>query len=122
MAEADYEARILRARKLFIAFAALSLVVPVLSFVPALMHTSETLDTWFQRSGSAMVVLALLAEMRAYQMFDVFKPEGLVDGAKYSAAKEKYLAQVKACNVFAFALIAIGTVIWGYGDLLIREL
>ena len=65
-----------------------------------------------------MVVFALFAEMRAYQMFDVFKPSGLVS-TTYGDTEAKYKPQVKVCNAVAFTLIAVGTIIWGYGDLLV---
>ena len=67
-----------------------------------------------------MVVFALFSEMRAYQMFDVFKPSGLV-GDTYAQAKEKCYVFTNVCNIIAFILITIGTVIWGYGDLLVKS-
>ena len=119
--ECQYKKRIIKERRLFFLFAGLSIAAPLLSLIPDIRPADQTLGAWLQRSGSAMVVLALLAEMRAYQMFDVFKPSGYV-GPSYRDAHNKYLPQVKICNFFAFILIAAGTLLWGYGDLLIQRL
>jgi len=113
-----YEKRIIKERNIFLIFALLSFVAPAIAFFVEFRPEQETLNSWFQRSGSAMVILALLAEMRAYQMFDVFKPAGIVADS-FLTTKEKYSWQVTVCNVAAFILIACGTIIWGYGDLLV---
>ena len=114
----EYTKRVLKERKLFLIFISLSIIAPFLSLCLDCRPENETLGSWLQRSGSVMVVLALLAEMRAYQMLDVFKPSGFV-GETYSEVQEKYLPQVKLFNFLAFILIAVGTLIWGYGDLLV---
>ena len=118
MASCKYTERIQKEKRFFILFALLSVILPAVVLILPIRPQEESLDTWFQRSGSLMVVLALLAEMRAYQMFDVFKPSGLVD-TTYKSAKAKYFPQVKLFNLCAFILITAGTVIWGYGDLFI---
>ncbi|MDI4654241.1 MULTISPECIES: hypothetical protein [Pseudoalteromonas] len=114
-----YEQRFLKERRLFIIFAVISTIAPFLSLFEFLRPASETFATWFQRSGSIMVVVALLSEMHAYQMFDVFKPDGFVN-TTYAETEKKYSPQVKLCNIVAFILIAIGTLIWGYGDIPFR--
>ncbi len=112
------EVRFLKERRLFYIFTLLTITAPFLSLIETLRPNSEEFHTWFQRSGSAMVVLALLAETHAYQMFDAFKPTGFVSNT-YSSTKEKYYHQVKWYNLIAFVLLTFGTIIWGYGDLLI---
>ena len=113
------EKRFIRERRLFIVFSILSITAPILSLVDELRPSTEEFHTWFQRSGSTMVVLALLAEVRAYQMFDVFKPSGFVSDT-YFETKKKYYSQVKLYSLVAFILIAVGTIIWGYGDILVK--
>ena len=112
----SYEQRFLKERRLFIIFAVISIIAPLLSLFDFLRPVSETFATWFQRSGSIMVVLAFISEMRSYQMFDVFKPAGFVS-TTYAETEKKYSSQVTVCNIIAFILIAIGTLIWGYGDI-----
>jgi len=111
-----YEQRFLKERRFFILFVVISIVTPVLSVFDAFRPASETFATWFQRSGSIMVVFALISEMRAYQMFDIFKPAGYVD-ITYTETEKKYSSQVTMCNIIAFTLIVVGTLIWGYGDI-----
>ena len=66
-----------------------------------------------------MVVLSLMAEIKAYKMLDVFKPVGFV-GDTYAQVQHEFKKQAQILNVIAFFLIAIATVIWGYGDLLVK--
>lgn len=67
------EMRFLKERRLFLIFTLLAVTAPLLSLIETLQPNTEEFHSWFQRSGSAMVVLVLLAETNAYQMFDVFK-------------------------------------------------
>jgi hypothetical protein len=114
-----YEDVILRERKLFFIFAALSILMPALSLSGLLKPTSEVLGVWFQRSGATTVVFAVFAEWKATNMLGVFKPLGFVDQTFHST-RDKYLKQVKFYNYIALSLVVLGTVIWGYGDLLIN--
>ena len=117
----NYEARILKARRYFFALSTISVLVPLLSYFGFFKPESELLGNWFQRSGSVMVVFALFAEMRAYEMFDVLKPAAMVSN-EFGYVHQKYKDQIKIFSIFALILVAIGTVIWGYGDLFIKEL
>ncbi len=111
-----YEPKILKERKLFLLFISLSIVPPLFSLFEFLMPATENFSTWFQRSGSIMVVFALLAEMRAYNMTMVLKP-GVPVEPHFTKAKSKYSWQIQLSNISAFTLIAFGTLIWGYGDI-----
>ena len=79
----------------------------------------ETQDAalWFQRSGSVMVVLALLAELR------VLAVDGLVIARSNSFLychiyiKQKYNSMLKFINYMSYFIIAFATLIWGFGDL-----
>jgi len=113
-----YRPKVLKERTLFILFAVLAILTPLLSCIDALRPEGQPFPIWFQRSGSAMVVFALLSEMRAFQMLGVFKPVGFV-GDTYAQVQHEFKGQAQAFNVVAFVLIAIATVIWGYGDLLV---
>ncbi len=117
-----YRPKLKRERKLFILFAILAIMTPTLACVEFIRPPKENFAIWFQRSGSAMVVLALLAEMRAYQMLEVFKVTSSFVGDTFYQTQDDYLWQAKFANIFSFMLIAIATVIWGYGDLLIKHL
>lgn len=72
----------LKARKLFLIMLGLSILMPALALMDFLRPSTESIESWFQRSGSIMVLFAVVAEMQAYQMFDVFKPVGFVSEEK----------------------------------------
>ena len=99
----------------FIIFSLLSVLVPILSFLIPWIPEGETTGSWFQRSGAAMVVFALLAEARAVNCFFILNPSGLAE-CGISEADEKYSKYPKLLNIISFSLIAFGTLIWGYGD------
>jgi len=54
-----------------------------------------------------MVILGLLAESKAYRMFDAFKPLGIVADT-FTITKSKYLLQIEMCNGTALLLIVLG--------------
>ena len=113
-----YENVVLRDRRLFFIFAALSILMPALSLSGLLKPASEVLGVWFQRSGSTAVFFAVFAEWKAAKMFDELNPSGLVDQT-LDSTRDKYLQQVKYYNYIALFLVVLGTVVWGYGDLFI---
>ena len=119
--DTDYEGRILRARRIYFVFCAVCIGIPILSVLGVLKPETQTVGEWFQRSGSIMVVFALFAEMKAYEMFDVLKPAALVDHT-FGYVHQKYKRQIKFFNVAALFLAIVGTVIWGYGDLIVCNL
>ncbi|WP_224795597.1 hypothetical protein, partial [Pseudomonas fluorescens] len=62
---------------------------------------------WFSRSGALVTVLAIFAEQIVSRML----------GRMHNGIQPKvrWLVYPRAC---AFALIILGTIVWGYGDLL----
>jgi hypothetical protein len=66
---------------------------------------------WFQRSGSVMVFFSVLLE------FNQLK-EPLDIGVINSSRFHKYCASVKSLMPYiSLILAALGTIIWGYGDI-----
>jgi hypothetical protein len=96
---------------------ALSLITPILAcfFKPS----SETLNIWFQRSGAITVVLSLLAEIKSnsIEKIAIVKEHTFLYCNMY--LKSCYEFKVKIINYSTYLVVAIGTIIWGYGDLLI---
>jgi hypothetical protein len=80
---------------------------------------NEVLGTWFQRSGSFVVIFGLLSEARAINCFFILNPSHNPESPILDAIKE-YSRSPKILNLLAFILIAIGTFIWGYGDILFK--
>ena len=114
----QYEREVLSNRFRFIIFSCLSVALPLSILLGSPIPEGEPFDMWFQRSGATMVVFAILAEARASQMYTALRPSGMVDKS-FKEVKEKYWWQATAANSCALLLVAVGTVIWGYGDMLV---
>ena len=113
-----YEKAILVERKWFFIFIFLSLMIPLLSFSGLLKPNCEMLGVWFQRSGAASAVFAIFAEFKSDKMLNILNSDMV--GPTYHKTYEKYLFQAKAYNYAAISFIVLGTLIWGYGDLLFK--
>jgi len=87
-----------------------------LSYLPE----NETLSTWFQRSGSLMVVIAIIAEFKLFSLNDYFD---LNDTRVFGPVDlpATYKSIYKAIIIVALISMVIGTIIWGYGDIIIKN-
>lgn len=100
---------------------ALLLLLSVLIPVTALLITNDIrLDSpggWFQRSGAAISVLAIFNQQIINGIDRQLQPKGLTTMAKAMAWTTVYpkLSTIEAVNV---GVILVGTLIWGYGDLI----
>lgn len=78
---------------------------------------------WFARSGSLMVLLAVVVEFRNLNLQQLLNDNSARISRNVSGilrpTKQPYFRQV-LINV-AHILVVIGTIIWGYGDLLAIE-
>lgn len=114
----NYEAEIKSALLAFFAFFLLSMLSPAFPFLGIFKPDSQQFNLWFQRSGAPMVVFALLAQMKATEVFNILNPTVMVD-VSFSEIERRYRVYPKLCNVISLVLTAIGTIIWGYGDLMV---
>lgn len=105
-------------RKIFILFIALSLLFPGLAFLGIFLPEGEKLSVWFQRSGSLMVLFSVIAEYYALKMSDLFFPVEM-QGEPLHIDKVRFTKQSKICAGLAVFVICLGTIVWGYGDLVI---
>jgi len=96
---------------------ALALLSPL--FLLLLKPVNESIGMWVQRSGAIIVVLALLAEIKA------ISAERLAITSEMSFLycniylNNKYKKKVKIVTFATYFVVAIGTLIWGYGDILV---
>ncbi len=104
----------------FLIFTLLATLAPILALTIPWRPVDIELGNWFSRSGAAMVVLALLAEANAIKVFNIFNPSGFVETG-FNEFHKEYFYWPSRLNKTAFTLIAIGTLIWGYGDLLVTS-
>ena len=81
------------------------------------MHLpNANINYWFQRSGSVAVLLSALAE---YQLLKV-NPDINYAKSAYAAEteyKEQYGVIFDFALYLATGIFAVGTLIWGYGDI-----
>lgn len=102
----------------FSIFTAIAVMMPILSLIIPIKPSSEELSSWFQRSGAAMVVCSLLAESKAISIYNLLNPSGFVS-LDYKEAERQFESRPILFNRISFFIIAIGTLIWGYGDLMV---
>lgn len=100
-------------KKWFFIFITLSVIAPALAFF--FSPDSEPAETWFQRSGSIMILCAVVAEYNLIRIKTVLSPDyspitrmmDLTDN--FSKLSNRY-------SKIAGSVAIIGTFIWGYGD------
>ena len=98
----------------FLGYVFLSIACGLLALTGFLKPLTEELGIWFQRSGSLVVLFAVLGEYYASKMASTLRPAGYVG----ITTMEKELT--KTVNIFHFIALFLaitGTFIWGYGDL-----
>jgi len=111
-------------RNKLIANGILSLVVffiPIISSIYSPLFISESQGSWFQRSGSLMVVLGAFIEFRLFSIRAHFNIVGAVWDLPFETPTSYCFWYNLIAKAILFA-IAIGTIIWGYGDLLFKDL
>lgn len=104
--------------KVFGFFAFVAVAIPVCALFLPVRPSGESLGVWFQRSGSVMTVLCLVLELKVFSLYGRLFPSGFVDKG-FNEFKAKYLPVYKGLTIILLFLTAVGTVIWGYGDLLV---
>lgn len=116
-AEADASSKAFRiSLAAWATFLGIAVLFPlVLSF---LVPPGEGEGEWFQRSGSIMVVFALLAELRVnalHRMSDAGKMPFL---HVHIYMQRKFQGWATSASYLTLLIVVAGTVIWGYGDLI----
>jgi len=117
MTEPLYEKPIKKHRLLFLLFSILALLTPIIAITVPLLPAEESLSKWFQRSGSFVVILALIAESNAIAIYNILNPSGFVS-TSFEEINNQYGSLPSKYTKISLLLIALGTFIWGYGDLL----
>jgi hypothetical protein len=74
---------------------------------------------WFQRCGSIISICGLLAQMYAIEAYNILHPTGFSE-EECKDIYPKYENRPRLFSIAAILIVAIGTVIWGYGDLLLQ--
>ncbi|HCG8217836.1 TPA: hypothetical protein NJ504_004836 [Vibrio parahaemolyticus] len=99
----------------------LAISIPlVAAFCPAFMPVNETVATWFQRSGAVVVALAVWIEIKNNAISGYIYPSGL-STSDFAILKQDYGLYFNLIKWSGFLLAILGTVIWGYGDIPLRN-
>lgn len=107
-------------RKLFLSFilVVVAATLPFLSwYLPEWAPKNETAASWFQRSGSLVVILAAYAEYILFKTYDYISPSEAAYAVPFDVPSW-YKHFYNVVSGVALTLLVVGTVIWGYGDLL----
>ncbi len=103
---------------LIVILCAVAIAVGPLSLLSVLRPPSESVATWFQRSGSITAIFAAFAQYRLGAFFEVIRGGTFAESwSLYHLFKRRHQAVS-----WALAVIAIwGAFVWGYGDLLVNH-
>ena len=114
---ANQQSQINKDLMLWVILISLSLAAPFIAYF--LKPSTESIGVWFQRSGAITVVLSLLAEIKynSIERLAIAKDHTFLYCNMY--LKEVYATKVRLINYSTYIVVVIGTIIWGYGDLLI---
>ncbi len=75
------------------------------------------MSIWFQRSGSLIVLFASISEYHAFKILSTYSPPELTNTPEITR-KILHCNQARMIMIASACLIGVGTIIWGYGDLL----
>lgn len=93
-------------------------VISFMVLVIFLKPDDQDIATWFARSGSILVVLAVISEIwLSRTQNEVFKENSFGLYCQLYVEK-RFKTQAKWSQLFDLSVGVIGTVIWGYGDLI----
>ena len=107
---------------IIILLVAFSAVIPICAW-HGFLQQDDDVSIWFQRSGSLTVLFAVWAEYKLFKVHRLTMPmseggETYQDAAHTGELKTKYGKILNAINFVSAVLVIIGTVIWGYGDII----
>jgi hypothetical protein len=97
----------------------LAIIIPFTAFFVTWRPREETLPLWFQRSGSIVTVFAVYIQFELLSIQGFVNPNGIIS-EEQGERHEKYHIFYDVISLFDIALIIIGTLIWGYGDIFWR--
>ena len=105
-----------------LALLVLAVLAPILSMVVEWLPPGETRASWFQRSGAVTTLFSLLAGALAVITSGRLHTPGTFGTKNKIEVLKEFKARFVRAESALLALTVVGTVIWGYGDLLTRWL
>lgn len=99
---------------------AAAVVAPLFSILCEWMVSGESRAVWIQRSGAVTTLFSFIAgAMTVFTSGRLHTPGFFGDKQKLEVLKE-FKWRFRFAEVAIFTLSVVGTVIWGYGDLLYK--
>ncbi|MBW4966259.1 hypothetical protein KZZ04_07755 [Pseudoalteromonas sp. CR1] len=86
-----------------------------------LNYFNDKPKVWFQRSGSLMTVILLVADYYVYKLLSDIDESNMMPNFAMRT-KDAYRKYVKLFPYFAVLLTVLATFIWGYGDIVFVEI
>jgi ABC-type glycerol-3-phosphate transport system permease component len=107
-----HEARVWRAFLWACGLCLCAVIAPLLSMLLGRFRPqAEPFGQWFARSGAVMTVFAVYAQFKAASIVT------MIQGSTRALYRE-YKRRQTIVAVLSLVLAVIGTIVWGYGDLL----
>lgn len=116
----DHEKRIRAAQGYMWVLLLIAALLGFLPFIEPLRPAGEALGTWWQRAGAPMAIFAFLAQNKAQRLGALITP-GSFTSREMEALRKAYRCSHQLGLFAASTLTVAGTVIWGYGDLIVRS-
>lgn len=96
----------------------LALIAPLAALTGWHKPNSEALAVWFQRSGAVMTVFSLITGSGIASILNRLSPRGFTD-LHLEVVRGKFQVRFEIIEKVSLAVAMLGTVIWGYGDVLL---
>jgi len=100
----------------------LGLCAPLSACMFSWMPLGETLPIWFQRSGSILVLFSVITEFILLSMHTTFYPGENTVTDTVDDNIQNYKLPYDILSVLTASFSIIGTIIWGYGDIIVKSL
>lgn len=101
-----------------IVLALVALIAPIAALNGLFMPSSMELAEWFMRSGAITAIFAFSAQTQASAVIELLSPRGL-SSTGINGLRKLFIRPLNWINGLIFCVAIAGSVIWGYGDLLI---
>lgn len=98
----------------------LAVLAPIISWFVDWMPLSETRPSWFQRSGAVTTLFSFLAGALAVVTSGRLHTPGTWGNVDKLEVLKEFKVRFSRAEIALLVLTVIGTVIWGYGDLLLK--
>jgi len=112
----DYQSKIKTAVMQMAVLLSISALLTVLPLAGVLRPATESVATWWQRAGAPIAIFAFLA-----QYLGAVLTPGSMTSPQMEGLRQAYRRRHQLGIAAATVLSALGTVIWGYGDLIIKS-